>query len=307
VTATAALGVLLLVLVIDGKAHLRIPGLSHGSSAGGGSAQGAGSGPAGSRRSSTAGKGTRRHLMRLSDPLSAPAMHSFLASRKGSVSAAVEDLRTGQTWVYHPWERAATASIMKVDILETLLHEDQLRGERLSPSTAETAEGMIEESDNGDAQDLWELEGGASAVAAYNANAGLTQTAPNTAGYWGLSTTSALDQVRLLRELVLPQELLDQASQIYQLNLMHHVESDQDWGVSGGVPASADIALKNGWLPLSDDYYNWEINSIGRIKGDGRRYLIAVLTAHDPGEEYGIDTIERMASIVWRQLAPRYG
>jgi hypothetical protein len=84
---------------------------------------------------------------------------------------------------------------------------------------------------------------------------------------------------------------------------MESVESDQQWGVSGGVPAGVSVALKNGWVPLTS-YTYWEVNSIGRIKGDGRDYLIAVLTAHDPSEQYGIDSIEGISSIVWNALAP---
>ena len=44
-------------------------------------------------------------------------MAHFLASRQGSVTAAVAERRTGAVWVYGPWGRAITASIIKVDIL----------------------------------------------------------------------------------------------------------------------------------------------------------------------------------------------
>jgi hypothetical protein len=67
--------------------------------------------------------------------------------------------------------------------------------------------------------------------------------------------------------------LLGVAYKHYELGLMERVEPDQAWGVSGGVPPTANIALKNGWLPLTTDS-DWEINSIGRVKGAGRRYLI---------------------------------
>ena len=82
---------------------------------------------------------------------------------------------------------------------------------------------------------------------------------------------------------------------------MSQVEADQQWGVSGGVPSTARIALKNGWVPLTSNT-DWEVNSIGRIAGDGRRYLLAVLTAHDSSEAYGIATIEGISAIVWKDL-----
>jgi Beta-lactamase enzyme family len=234
------------------------------------------------------------------NPLRTHAMRTLLSHRAGQIGIAVDNLRTGKLWWYHPGFREQTASIVKVDILETLLRQAMDRNAPLSEETAETAQGMIENSDNDDATDLWNQVGGASGIAAYNAKAGLTATSPNTDGYWGETLTTAPDQISLLKQLVLPHGLLNRASQDYQLGLMSNVESDQRWGVSGGVPSSARVALKNGWLPLSGN--DWQINSIGRIRGDGRWYLIAVLTTGDPTEAYGIDTIEAISALVYRTL-----
>jgi hypothetical protein len=259
------------------------------------------------------------------DPLTSVAMRRYLATRAGDASIAVEDLdypvdgpgrpdapgrshdrglsdQTGgyREWLLHPNARDQTASIIKVDILETLLH--QSRG-ALSYSAEVTAAGMIDDSDNDDANDLWNADGGGSGVAAYNRLAGLTQTAPNIAGYWGLTPTSAADQIKLLTELAYPSRVLTAGSRRYALALMEHITPDQDWGVSGGVPRNVTVALKNGWLP-SGGSGSWEINSIGWVRGDRRDYLIAVLTAHDPGEQYGIDTIEHISSLVFSGLRP---
>jgi hypothetical protein len=159
---------------------------------------------------------------------------------------------------------------------------------------------MIERSDNKDAQQLWHEVGGSAGVGAFNASAGLTDTEPNAAGYWGISTTSALDQIRLLHELAVTPSVLDGAARAYGLHLMENVEPDQAWGVSAGVAPSATVALKNGWLPTTG---GWEVNSVGYVKGEGRSYLIAVLTADDPDEAYGIDTISRVSETVWHHLA----
>jgi hypothetical protein len=80
---------------------------------------------------------------------------------------------------------------MKVDILATLLAQDQAGGQALTPADQGLSQDMIEESDNDDAQSLWTAEGGATAVQSFNTTAGLTQTAPDAAGYWDLSTTTA--------------------------------------------------------------------------------------------------------------------
>lgn len=247
----------------------------------------------------------RRHRsrpVRLPNPLTSAATRAFLATRSGTVTAAVDDLKTGQTWVLHPGIRDQTASIMKADILETLLHQAESSHSPLDDETSDLVQGMIENSSDTDAQDLWNTVGGSVAVGAYDASIGMHQTDPNDDGYWGESTTSAADQIRLLRQLVDPHGALDHASQTYELGLMQNVEPDQAWGVSGGVPAGVSVALKNGWVPLTSDT-NWEINSIGRVRGDGQWYLIAVLTAHDPSQQYGIDTIQGVSKIVWSSLA----
>ena len=227
-----------------------------------------------------------------------PGLRAWLATRSDQVGAAVENLNTGRTFVYHPGYRFQTASIVKVDILETLLHQTQNHG-GLSPAEYGIAQGMIENSDNGDATDLWDAVGEAPAVAAYDVAAGLKDTTPNVA--WGLTETTAPDQIALLRQLVDVGGLLTRASQNYALYLMSHVESDEAWGISGGVPAGVQIAIKNGWLPFGE---GWHVNSIGRVKGDGRHYLIAVLTDDNGSEAYGIDTIEHVAGTIWNALAP---
>jgi len=230
------------------------------------------------------------------NPFGTAAIRAFLGSRSGDVTAAVENLGTDRTYLWNPRVAEHTASIVKVDILETLLH--QLHGAPIPPSVAATAQGMIENSNNDDATDLWNRVGGAPAVAAYDRLVGMNQTTPNSA--WGLTTTTPRDQILLLRQLVLGGDLLDPGARDYELSLMEHVEADQDWGVSGGVPAGAVVALKNGWLPLPGQ--GWQVNSIGWIHGEHRDYLLAIMTGGDPSEAYGIDTIQGVASLVWRDL-----
>jgi hypothetical protein len=235
------------------------------------------------------------------DLFATPAVATYLAATSEDVTAAVYDEVTGYTSVYRPGVAQETASIMKVDILATLLAQEQADGQTLSAADQPLAVDMIEESDDDDAQSLWDSEGGATAVSAFNATAGLTQTDPDEAGYWGLSTTTAADQVQLLKNLAYPNSSLTPASQAYELNLMEHVDSDQSWGVSAGVPPGAAIALKNGWLPL--DAGGWQVNSIGYVDGAGRNYVIAVLSDDDT-EANGINLIQGLSGLIWQALAP---
>jgi hypothetical protein len=119
---------------------------------------------------------------------------------------------------------------------------------------------------------------------------------------WGLTKTVPTDQLALLREIVEPSTLLTAADRSYARGLMENVTPSQRWGVSGGVPATVTVALKNGWLPLNGSDTDWQVNSIGWVSGQGRDYLVAVLTTGNATEQYGIDTINGLSAILWQHL-----
>jgi beta-lactamase class A len=235
----------------------------------------------------------------------------YLSGRAGTVLAAVYDVGTGQTWRLGLGQPQAEASVVKLDVLETLLAErDQDQETGLSASDQSLAEEMIEDSDNAAATSLWYEVGGAARIRSFNTEAGLTHTAPSPcvvcAGFswpgWGLTTTTPDDQIALLRQLVTPSTLLTSAERDYALSLMENVTPSQRWGVSGGVPAQVTVALKNGWLPLQGTDSDYQINSVGWVSGGGRNYLMAVLTTGNPTEQYGIDTIDQLAAMVWQDM-----
>jgi hypothetical protein len=233
-----------------------------------------------------------------------------VAGRAGTTLAAVYDIKTGQSWRLGDGQAQAEASVVKLDILETLLARQG--GTGLSSGDQSLSRLMIEDSDNDAATSLWYEAGAATGIGAYNDKAGLTRTTPSQcvtcAGFpwpgWGLTTTVPYDQLTLLKQLVTPgpHPLLSPAQRSYILSLMENVTSDQRWGVSGGVPAGVTVALKNGWLPLNDANTNWQVNSVGWVSGAGRDYLIAVFSTGNPAEQYGIDTINALSSDVWHAM-----
>jgi hypothetical protein len=232
---------------------------------------------------------------------------TYLAGRPGTVTAAVYDVRTGQEWTLGGARPQAEASVVKLDILETLLSD---HAGRLPAADQPLARSMIEDSDNAAATSLWDAAGGASGIGAYDSAAGLGHTTPSScvqcAGFawpgWGLTTTTPADQLTLLRQLVAPGTLLGAAARSYALSLLENVTPDQRWGVSSGVARGATIALKNGWLPLDSADTDWQVNSVGWISGAGRDYLIAVLTTGNPTEQDGISTINALSDRVWSAL-----
>ena len=232
---------------------------------------------------------------------------SYLRGRTGTVTAAVYDMRTGQTWTLGTGRPQAEASVVKLDILESLMARD---GGRVPVGDQGLAKAMIEDSDNDAATSLWDAAGGASGIGRYNSSAGLAHTKQSScvecAGFawpgWGLSTTTPADQITLLRQLVGSGTLLPSGARSYALSLLENVTPDQRWGVSSSVPSGVTVALKNGWLPLNAASTDWQVNSVGWVSGDGRDYLLAVLTTGNPSEQYGITTINALSARVWSTL-----
>jgi hypothetical protein len=221
---------------------------------------------------------------------------SYLASRQDNVTAAVFDVATSQEWTYHPGFAQDTASIVKVDVMATLMTEETAAQQTLSTADQALLSSMVEVSDNGAATTLWGTVGGPTAVDAFNGSIGMTGTTASTclqcAGFqwpgWGLTTTTAVDQITLLRTVLFPSALI--------------TADDRTVAVD---PSGVTVALKNGWVPLANSL--WQINSIGWINGGGRDYLIAVLTDGNPTEQYGIDTIDALSADVWNAMGPSGG
>jgi Beta-lactamase enzyme family len=247
----------------------------------------------------------RRHR----DPFG-PAGADLVGSRPGTILAAVYDISSGAEWSLGRGQPQAEASVIKLDILETLLARYRAADPTLPADDLPVAQQMMEFSDNASATALWFAAGGPDEIGSYNAAADLRDTSlsqcVNCPGFpwpgWGLSTTTPQDQITLLRQLISPRSLLTASQRRYALELMENVTAAQRWGVSGGVPPGVTVALKNGWLPLDDTANDWQVNSIGWIRGDGRDYLIAVLTNGSATEQDGIDAITELAGIVWRNM-----
>ena len=243
------------------------------------------------------------------DPLGAAAA-IYIASRSGTVVAAVSDLGSGRTWSLGAQHPQAEASIVKLDILETL-YAQQGSGAAVAPAADQAlARQMMENSDNSAATSLWSAARGPAGIQSFNAAAGLTHTVPSSCvtcpGFawpgWGLSTTTPADQLTLLRQLVAPSRLLTSRQRRAALQFMENVTPSQRWGVTGGVPPQETVAVKDGWLPLDAANTDWQVNSIGWVSGSGRDYLMAVLTTGNPTEQYGIDTINGLSAIVWGHM-----
>ncbi|MQY38961.1 hypothetical protein SRB17_69760 [Streptomyces sp. RB17] len=220
------------------------------------------------------------------------AMTAVSVPSGARVSAAVLAVDSGESAAYGD-AAFDTASIVKVDILATLLLQAQDAGRGLTAAEKAYAVKMIENSDNAAATALWHTIGRADGLDAANERFGLTATSGGEGELWGLTQTTAADQLVLLRQVFGEGSRLSAVSRTYVQGLMESVEADQRWGVSAAAEGNS-WALKNGWLPRSTTG-RWDVNSIGRITVDGTDYLVAVLSEGTRTQAEGIALVEAAA------------
>ena len=215
----------------------------------------------------------------------------------GAASVAVYDLDDGNQLT--AGEGAyETASIVKVDILVSLLVQ---RSGALTAAQKSLAKSMITISDNAAATSLFQAIGSATGLNRTNRTLGLVETTAGTNGNWGLTRTTAADQIRLLKLVFTSNTILSETSRAYVSSLMTSVTEGQDWGVTAASDDADDAAVKNGWLQRTTTGL-WDVNSIGEVTYTQHRFLVVVLTTSGATMSGGIATIEKAATAAVRRV-----
>lgn len=231
-------------------------------------------------------------------------MRAYLGTRSTRAAVVVRDLLTDREYRYRSDARFDSASVVKVAILAAVLQRAQQQDRNLTAQERQLLGPMIRQSSNAATSTLWNTIGRGPGLEDFLATAGMSRTTAGPAGYWGLTRITAADQVLLMSHLTRSTGLLSEGRRRFALRLMGSVEEGQDWGVSAGPPAPrATVELKNGWLPRGAD--GWAVHSVGHVRGEGRDYLIAVLSTGSATREAGIDTVEGVSRLVWADLAPQ--
>jgi beta-lactamase class A len=225
---------------------------------------------------------------------------AYLAGRPGSVTVSAQALG-GPRMGYTKGEATnVTASIVKVQVMATVMRRAQERGRELTAWERSKIEPMIRVSDNAATSELWEYVGEGREVARVDRLMGLTATAVSMTDSWGLTVTTAPDNVTLMNRFAYANPVLSDRNRAYGLMLMDTITPSQDWGVSAGPPAGT-VQLKNGWLPRTD---GWHVNSIGFSSSGPTPYSVAILT-HSTTASMAtqVATIEGASRIIWRYAA----
>jgi hypothetical protein len=210
---------------------------------------------------------------------------SWLKKRAGVTSVAVVDT----AGVLHGWHQNThfvTASVIKAMLLVEYLRTHKT----VSSSALATLTPMIEVSDNNAAEAIYHVVGDGGLYALAKA-AGMT----NFAIYgqlFGAQLTTA-DQARFFYRLP---ALVPSAHRALALYLLSHVVSYQSWGIPAVArPRGWQVWFKGGWRGTDIGQL---VHQVARLNRGPRTFSMAVFTNGDPGQGYGIATIQGVAARV---------
>jgi hypothetical protein len=213
-----------------------------------------------------------------------------------SFTASVYDTRSGCVFSMNPEARQRTASVFKVMVMAGTLLEAQSEGRSVSAWEMSQLIPMITESANNPVRALWNSFGGSPWFRRQAVLFGMDQTSPvgDTESGWGRTTTSAADQVDLIRQVLLGDSgPIEAPYRDVAWSLMTSVVPEQRWGATQGVPQGWVVAQKNGFA-------GGVANSVGFVRrpdsADG--YVIAVLTSGWSSWSRGVPTVNEISGWV---------
>jgi beta-lactamase class A len=230
-------------------------------------------------------------------PFTAALARDFPRQR---VTASIHDTRTGCWYELHPGMRITTASVVKASVMGAVLLRAQDR--RRAPTAWERSRigpMMTYSYNNPYVSDLLRRVGGVSGMDRFDRRMGARDTT-NTLTY-GATVTAARDRTRIALGLLHPGGPLRAAGRAEAWRYMTQVTPTQRWGITAGVPAGWQVALKNGFYPMRG--HGWRVGSTGFVRRAGTQegYAVTVLTDRSDSQLAGMRLVERVS----RQVAAR--
>jgi hypothetical protein len=211
---------------------------------------------------------------------------------------SVRNIKTNETFVFQENESFCTASIVKVAVAMALFYEENKKTHQLTDVEYQKLSKMIIESDNKCTTYFWNKLGGEKYMDSFFQKLGMNETNAGKNGYWGLTETTASNQISLLTYLVKENKFINKHQQTMILHHMEHVKQDQKWGYSS--IKEGKVYVKNGWSPKEKD--NWRINSLGIVEHAGDVYVLCMLTIGNESYSKGIQRMEDLAEEVMNKI-----
>jgi Beta-lactamase enzyme family len=214
----------------------------------------------------------------------------YTDTRAGDVAFAV---RTGDRFYgYRPDHVEWSASVVKAMLLVAYLDQPSVRGRALTGRDRAVLTPMITESDNDDAQEVFD-ELGQSGLRALAARVGMTHFA--TSPIWGETEITAADQTKFFLHI---DRYIVARHRAYAMSLLAGIVPSQRWGIGEVAPKGWKLYFKGGWgygTGLLDHQVVLLVRGCARVS-------IAVLTMHDGSHAYGKDTLRGIFARLLRGL-----
>lgn len=206
---------------------------------------------------------------------------AFAASRANSTSFAVIGT-DGEMVGHRAATRVPTASVLKVMFMVAYLRQADVRDRALTASDRDLLEPMIRWSANDPATRIANMLG-PEPMYRLAADAGMqdfSYTRP-----WGLSRTSARDQVAFMLEV---DRYIPERHRAYALQLLTEIVPEQRWGIGEVETDGWTKHFKGGW---GSGTGATDHQVVLLVHEDGTRVALAVMTTDSSSHEYGTNTL----------------
>lgn len=227
------------------------------------------------------------------------SIHSLCDGHAAGVS--VKDMRTGSVYRYRStWENNC-ASIVKPFAVMMAIKAARKKGRWLTTYEQSLASKAIIYSDNNACTELWNRGGKHAGLDALAEQLGLTHTHAWYGWGWGRTWTSAGDYRYFMNQLLVGMNGFTSKDRSYLLNLMSRTIKSQSWGVGAVRSSTVRVEMKDGWVVLSNDNL-WRVNSVGHVKGNGRDYILTILTGKNRTMDAGVSRCNAVSKSVYSLL-----
>jgi beta-lactamase family protein len=233
--------------------------------------------------------GTDKPLDQLWHPHMLAAI-GYSDTRTGDVAFAV---RTDDRFYgYRPDHDEWSASVVKAMLMVAYLNMTSVDNRVLTAHDRDLLTPMITESDNDDAQIVFDTVG-QGALRALAHRVGMTHFA--TSPIWGETEVTAADQTRFFLHI---DSFIPARHRAYAMSLLAGIVPSQRWGIGEVAPKGWKLYFKGGWgygTGLLDHQVALLVRGCARVS-------IAVLTMHDGSHAYGKDSLKGIFTRLLRGL-----
>jgi hypothetical protein len=227
-----------------------------------------------------------------------PDMSAALAYARTRVGDIAFAVRTEHSFYgYRPDHVEWSASVVKAMLLVTYLDLPSVRGRGLTTAETSVLGPMIRESNNDDAQQIFDTVGQAG-LRALAHRVGMTHFA--TSPIWGETSVTPRDQTTFFLHI---DGFVARRHRSYAMRLLRSVVPSERWGIGELAPRGWKLYFKGGWgygTGLLD-------HQVALLTRGCARVSIAVLTMYDGSHAYGKQTLKGIFARLLRHFPTVFG